>query len=204
MYSLSLAETASSNQTPTTAVEEIWGTIQFENNSAALAGDVLLGGNVDKCYIYPASDLNTIVNGNAKTYSNYKHNIHGSEVFNPTFNYSSQRGLSVISSDPVAICLCKDGEPRCDLRSMSIEAYPGEPFTVDAVGVGQRNGVTPTIVHAYHHEIHSDFFLEDPHLQKVSTQCSPVTYIVDSQKSFEEIFLFHTLSTNCQTLMMPD
>ena len=58
----------------------------------------------------------------------------------------------MITSDPVAICHCRDGEPRCDLRSMSTEAYPGpgQPFTVPAVGVGQRYGVMPTIVRSYH------------------------------------------------------
>ena len=179
------------NTKPGTPVEEIGAMIQFENNSAAFAGDVLYGGNLDRCVTGLDSNIESLPTlERMQTYiGQYNITRYGSELFNFVFNYSSQRGLSVISSDPVAICLCKDGEPRCDLRSMPIEAYPGEPFTLSAVGVGQRNGVTPTIVRAYHQEIHSDILLEDPHLQKLSTQCSPVTYFVSSQKNFEEIFL---------------
>ena len=181
-----------SNTKPGTPVEEIGAMIQFENNSAAFAGDVLYGGNVDRCVANQGlPSLQTLESIRAYRIAKLKFTFYGSELFNFTFNYSSQRGLSVISSDSVSIifCLCKDGEPRCDLRSMPIEAYPGEPFTVSAVGVGQRNGVTPTIVRAYHQEIHSDILLEDPHLQKLSTQCSPATYFVSSQKNFEELFL---------------
>ena len=59
--------------------------------------------------------------------------------------------------------------------------YPCYPFNIhigDSIFIG--NG-------EYHN--HSDILLEDPHLQKLSTQCSPVTYFVSSQKNFEEIFL---------------
>ena len=171
---------------PGTPVEAIGGMIHFENNSAAIAGDVVYGGNVDRCFNREGSnDVNTIEGLRAYT----KANNYGSALFNLTFNYSSQRGLSVISSDPVAICLCNDGEPRCDLRSMEIEAYPGEPFTVSAVGVGQRNGVTPTIVRAYHQKMLSSILLEEKHPQKLSMQCSLLKYFVSSQNSLEKIIL---------------
>lgn len=173
---------------PGTPVEDIDGMIQFENNSAATAGDVLYGGDVDKCLVTPGSNFNT-VEGIQIFVQHFKSNYYGSKIFNLTFNYTSQRGLSVISSYPVAICLCKDGEPRCDLRSIPIEAYPGEPFTVSAVGVGQRNGVTPTIVRAYHQEMHSGILLEDNPPHNLSTQCSQLKYLVSSQNSFEQMFL---------------
>ena len=177
------------NTHPGTPVEAIGGMIQFENNSATIAGDVLYRGNVDKCSISEVLDPKT--DEGAQAYiAHFNANYYGSELFNLTFNYSSQRGPSVISSDPVAICLCKDGEPRCDLRSMPIEAYPGEPFTVSAVGVGQRNGVTPTIVRAYHQKIFSSILLEETHPQKLSVQCSLLKYFVSSQHSFEKIFLY--------------
>ena len=176
------------NSHPGTPVQDIGGMIQFENNSATIAGDVLYGGNVDKCSISEDSDPNTVEGMRAYT-AHFNANYYGSELFNLTFNYSSQRGLSVISSDPVSICLCKDGEPRCDLRSMPIEAYPGEPFTVSAVGVGQRNGVTPTIVRAYHQKRFSSILLEETHPQKLSLQCSLLKYFVSSQHSFEKIIL---------------
>ena len=178
------------NTHPGTPVEAIGGMIHFENNSATIAGDVLYSGNVDKCSIRLSEDSDPNTDEGAQAYiAHFNANYFGSELFNLTFNYSSQRGPSVISSDPVAICLCRDGEPRCDLRSMPIEAYPGEPFTVSAVGVGQRNGVTPTIIRAYHQKMFSSTLLEETQPQKLSLQCSLLKYFVSSQHSFEKIFL---------------
>ena len=54
--------------------------LYFINNTADISGDILYGGNVDNC-------LND-------------------DEFNNLFIYSQQMGLSVVSSDPIQVCLC--------------------------------------------------------------------------------------------------
>ena len=69
-----------------------------------------------------------------------------------TNHFSSNAGLSSVSSDPRQMCLCdSDGQPQCEnayeiLTSKSI--HPGETITIPAVIVGGDYGTTIGIVHA--------------------------------------------------------
>ena len=51
-----------------------------------------------------------------------------------------------IASDPTRLCLCINNIPNCNLTYSKVEVYPGEKFTIDLVGVGQRYGTVETHV----------------------------------------------------------
>ena len=95
----------------------------FINNSAT-AGTVLFGGNIQHCHI------------------NIRHHY-----FHQTFNYSTQTGPSVISSEPTDVCFCDDNNTiNCSQTQLTIKAYPGEEINISVVTVGQLNGTAPGIL----------------------------------------------------------
>ena len=99
-------------------------------NKANIAGTVLFGGDINKCLLFRSN----------KTY--------GSECFNKTFEYSTQTGPSVISSEPTDVCFCDNNNTiNCSQTQLTMTAYPGEEINIYVVTVGQLNGVAPGILH---------------------------------------------------------
>ena len=93
----------------------------FANNSAGKGGDLLYGGQV-------AFGLN----GDRNCLDSFK-----------TITNTSQVGLSVVSSDPLRVCLCNgSGQPDCLILADPTPrtVYPGQTINISAVVVGQDFG----------------------------------------------------------------
>ena len=153
----------------------------FRDNTAT-AGSVLYGGNVDYC-------MQKFVRESPESLST----LPPTAIFNEVFDYGSQHGLSVISSDPVAVCFCNSsGFPKCEVEITECGIFPGESFNVSAVAVGQRDGVVPGYVIGYFEQSNSqnnnsiDSLQE---VQSVSTVCTDLTYTVSSTNSMAELKL---------------
>ena len=64
----------------------------------------------------------------------------GSEKFHITFDYSSQTGPSVISSEPTDDCFCDDNNTiNCSLTQLTMTAYPGEEIEFSVVTIQWDN-----------------------------------------------------------------
>ena len=107
--------------------------VNFESNKAMKAGDNIYGGN----YYYCTYHYNTTY------YSPNRTNI-----LLPTMpqhwkhpSSRSQKPFSVISSDPVAVCLCNDSDVNCSSMSIPKSVYSGESFDVTIALVGIGGGV---------------------------------------------------------------
>ena len=97
----------------------------FTGNNAETAGTVLFGGN-QNCLIFNTPIIN---------------------YFDATFDYSSQTGPSVISSEPTDVCFCDDNNTiNCSQTQLTMTAYPGEEINISVVTVGQLNGVVPGLI----------------------------------------------------------
>ena len=93
-------------------------------SKADIAGTVLYGGDITKCHLFRS---------NVKV---------GNESFYKTFNYSTQTGPSVISSEPTDVCFCDENNTiNCSQTQLTMTAYPGEEISISIVTVGQLNGV---------------------------------------------------------------
>ena len=103
--------------------------ILFENNTATFAGSALYGGDVDSCEFYTTSIANYI-------------------SFESIFKVqNTDDNPSAISSDPYKVCLCDENKPLCsDQNYLHIYKYPGALFQVQAVVVGQMDGIIPGVV----------------------------------------------------------
>ena len=71
----------------------------------------------------------------------------GVKVSDYFYHFDNQQGLSPISSDPLGVCLCtEDNQLDCNKTYAGISIYPGASFKLQAVVLGQRNGVVPGVV----------------------------------------------------------
>ena len=103
--------------------------ILFENNTATFVGSTLYGGDVQSCEFYTTSIANCI-------------------SFESIFKVlNTDDDPSAISSNPYKVCLCSDNKPLCsDQNYLHIYTYPGALFQVQAVVVGQMDGIIPGVV----------------------------------------------------------
>ena len=90
------------------------------NNTAAIAGSNIHGGNLDSC----------------------SNGIEPLLLHNSLFKSS-------ISSDPYRVCRCTNSEPDCSKSHHSVEIFSGQQLQLSLVGVGQRNATVPAVILSY-------------------------------------------------------
>ena len=110
--------------------------IHIYNNTAKHAGDNLYGGSVEYCYMIDTSSQNIPANQSISVYKRVFH------------IYPQEPGTPYVTSSPTHVCLCENGIPICNISHYEKHdpVYPGQPFTFEAVLVGQLNGAVPGIV----------------------------------------------------------
>ena len=154
-------------------------TIYFVNNTAGIAGSAMYGGSIDTC---DSKFLLTVIDADENSpLWDYPPSL----VYNLTLNYTSETGLSVISSDPLGVCYCDESNtaPNCFQKAKSLESFPGQTFNVSVVAVGQRNGVVPSTVYAIFKDTitpHSYSLGELQGSQYSGTGCTNLTFNVRS------------------------
>ena len=141
----------------------------FQNNTALEAGADLYGGSVDHC------GLNFM---NQSLPSNHFIIAYRCTNSGKVFNYitrSDKKSLD-ISSDPLYICTCEDGEPDCSVSSITRSVYPGGRIEVPVIAYGQRNGTTPTVIHI---TPESKIEVDEPeNTQSIKNTCTLLSYTV--------------------------
>ena len=140
--------------------------IDFDGNTAGLAGSDLYGGRIELC---DRVDL-------------------GVPLLDTL--HLNKTGTSAISSDPLRVCICIDCVPNCSLRHVHIEINPNIPFSVSLVAVGQMDGITPSCIKASFAESSSEYeqFLSRG-LQQADSVCTDVVYTVSSMRGSELLLL---------------
>ena len=91
----------------------------FVNNTAAISGGILYGGNVDKFY--------------------------KDDEFKPLFHYPQQTGLSIVSSDPIKVYFCELNKQNCS-NNINITAIPGIYINISLATIGAKNSLTEGVI----------------------------------------------------------
>ena len=149
--------------------------LYFSNNSAVNGGDDVYGAFLQAgSGCLPEPDCNLIVN-----------------ITNPS--------KSSVSSNPLHVCTCdNDGKPHCSISLHTLQAFPGETFTVSAVVVGGDDGVTVGAVYAEF--LPTDWISsEQPssqNIQSINTisNCVELTYTLYPQKGVPYVLMYLTTS----------
>ena len=193
--------------------------LQFLNNHAKQVGGAIYveqDSLNSPCFIQPATQTdvpdtnstvaircanNTAVEAGSDLYGGYINlscggyiNLHygGYLTFQTIIAHEGEMGPSIISSDPIGTCFCKDSKPNCNTSVHNLEAYPGDIFNVSIVVVGQWDGTVPGVVHA----VITDNGVANQHSlpalqqsQSVGGNCTNLTYSVFSASEDETIQL---------------
>ena len=127
----------------------------LENNTATVAGNSIYGGLLETCYLEYSTDISLIniditldrldCYSSVTFYTSYP-NFPIFQIFKIN---NGTHSMSEITSDPFKICFCDEnfGLNKLDcITEASIEVYRGQAFHIPAVGVGQFNNSSPSIV----------------------------------------------------------
>ena len=135
--------------------------VQMSSNTADTAGTSIYGGSLENCFM----------KANRAPLK--------SSLFWSTFNITERNlGPSVVASQPYKVCICNQSfttDHSCSFE-YSKEVYPGQTFHVPAVGVGQYNYsslsvIRATIVNGYNAQLG-----EQQVTQEVNLLCKNLTY----------------------------
>ena len=149
--------------------------LQFENNFAAIAGNVLYGNNIETCLNHNYNDL--------------KYDF--ISISNITENTGTSN-RSNIASNPFKVCSCHDTTIMCSHSSHDVlyaSIFPGQTVNIPVVAVGQENGVVPTTVQASLGPDSRATFGAFQNSQKTQEKCSNLSFQVYSSDSSEIITL---------------
>ena len=93
--------------------------VEFEYNTAGIAGKVLFGGMIDTCVTLSNFNLTDILEFNSE---------------------------NSVSSNPYQVCLCTNSTINKWTTDVDIQVFPGQIFNIEVATVGQRHGVAPASV----------------------------------------------------------
>ena len=115
----------------------------FVNNTANISGDVLYGGKIDNCR------------------------------FDDLFHYHQQKGLSVVSSDPIQVCFCESDKPNCSILNRKVTVIPGIDVNVLLATVGSENGLTKGVIKSTSSDSLSNVQTDN---NRLNATCTNVTF----------------------------
>ena len=155
--------------------------ILFFNNTAEVSGHSLFGGSLDKCKVNPFSELtDTDSHQNADTLTEK-----GYEYIKKISNIQD----SDISSYPVRVCFCKDGNPDCTYQPDPIHITKGKEkkLVLSVAVVDQIN--RPIKGAALYSHLGSGNDVCQNHIQSTDGNCSQVSFAVFSNNDTEDLIL---------------
>lgn len=151
-----------------------YGIMYSFNDSAELDGGFLYGGLLDKCR------PNEMIDETVTLYY---------QLSNYVLTITSQGDTTVrgMSSPAYELCFCDSNQVYDCSRSISIEVFRGQTFTVSLIAIGQGKIVTSTQVTAVSQNSRLKILQNSQFLPQ---HCSRLTYNLYSMKTSEKLILY--------------
>ena len=118
----------------------------------------------------------------------------------------------MITSDPVRLCYCQNGEINCTYKHPPVETKKGKAFYVPITAIDQaHHQVNATVQIDYHHST-SGHFGDGQHIQSISNECSNLTLnVYSSYNDLVKLILYATgpcnstgiSQTSLQVILLP-
>ena len=162
--------------------EPVLSGIIFRNNNAGRAGDAIYGGNLDQALATKWGVVFRCV-----------------QILRNISVFKTPSSLSLISSNPSRVCLCKTTNPDCLQIFRNMAVFPGEEFTIPVVVVGQTFGTATGYVYAQLLLlVNVTARLGDlQHFQLVTQRhCNDLTYTLYSDRAEQVIVLVLTATSD--------
>ena len=130
---------------------------KFNNNYADSSGHDLFGGLLDRCSFTDLSKINS---------SGISHFKELSDLQNIKLNKS-------VSSEPVRVCSCKNGEPDCSQQQQSIQIRRGDRVMISVIAVDQVNQPVTAVIQSSIDEI---ALPESQTVLRIGSKCTTLNY----------------------------
>ena len=138
--------------------------LYFVNNTADISGDVLYGGKISNCINFD---------------------------FDHQFHYPKQKGLSVVSSDPIKVCFCESNIQNCSITNINITAIPGINVNISLATVGNKDGLTKGVIKLTTSDSSSSTVQTDN--TRLNATCTNVTFKLTANSSLNTTKVYVTL-----------
>ena len=112
-----------------------------------------------------------------------------------SFNNSNNGNFSVGSTDPFKVCICTNSVPNCEIYEKRYHPIPGQSLKINAVAVGQWNGVVPANIQIKFRATSNAKAKPNEYIQSVGRNCTTLTYTFKFMKQYEIIHL-QVITTN--------
>ena len=116
--------------------------------------------------------------------------------FHHLFNYSQQKGSSVVSSDPIQVCFCEANKPNCSIKNINITAIPGIDNSISLATVGSKNGLTNGVIKFTPSDVQTAN-------NRLIPNCTDVTFSVTANSSLNTTQVYVTLEKSIKPLYDP-
>ena len=168
--------------------------VVLENNTAKVAGNSIYGGLLETCYLEYSTDFSLLdgditlgrydcITFNVISYTNFP-------IFQIFKINNGMHSMSEVTSDPFKICFCDEnfGLNKLDcVTEAHIEVYRGQAFHIPAVGVGQFNNSSPSIVRTVIPSDQTGELEERQDVQELGRICGFLYYVVRSSENTTQL-----------------
>ena len=177
----------------------------FINNTADGGGEILYGGQLNRCRLLFQDDMAVDNCGNridsGVQYEKSLLDIAESELF---VLQGSENVKSAISSPPERLCTCDDNSTvLCNSDSLfkTLEIMPGQEFSITLVTLGQTNQNVGATILSRNIDADSKYILS-PAIQSTSQSCTRVSYRLFVTEAVEDASVSYKffLDGPCQSL----
>ena len=174
----------------------------FEGNRAEEAGDVLYGGDIDRCYS-DCNKPNYCTIPDESPFWGYPYNV----VLNATTSCNKGPCVndifpSMISSDARSICSCTNSSKNinCIYKHDIGPVYPGQTIHIPIITIGQLSGISPDTILIFTCDVvsgNSEVSCSLPSIlgeaQKTQAYCSNYNYQVEGKDNQSYNSVIHLL-----------
>ena len=145
---------------------------KFSQNIARFSGDDLFGGLLDRCTTNTEDD----------------HNLYeGLSLFKAVSRKTGSKRH--ISSHPVRVCFCSNGQPNCNYQHPIIEVKSGERFSLQLAALDQAKHVVNATIHVSLQTIAGGLG-ESQTTQQTYETCTELNYTLYSPLEYEVLNLY--------------
>ena len=150
----------------------------MSDNSAGVSGSNLFGGLLDRCTVQNESKLGIISFENSS-------NIDKSQ-------------LDSITSHPVRLCFCRDGQPNCNYQPEPIQVNRGNLFSVGFIAYDQVHHAVDARIQCFLNSSAGGLG-EGQQIQNINKACTELKYKLFTPNDYEEL-AFSPVSAPCNNI----
>ena len=159
--------------------------IKFTKNHARVSGHSLYGGLFDRCTVSPFSETfeEHIFHEEHKNLAGLPDGVAYLSLV------SNIRIYQEISSEPILLQFCRDGEPDPSYQGPSIVVNPGDTISMSIAALDQVNHTVSATVRSSLYS-HTSGLGEGQLVQNLAQNCTNVTFTIFSLQKFEELIIY--------------